>query len=334
MPPIPTALDAEAISLIDSIERHHNDLSTFQIPRLRACTGPLTTQQAWAVEVREDIEGLARQIEELDVLVDDQRTERARGELRRRTEVFRDSLVNLRKDSRAALLASKHAIDAQSRSQREELLRSPAVLEKSTSSSSEKVTEDALMKANHDVTEALQRTIGLMQKELERSVLSSQLLESSTATLQSASTMHDALDLILGTSKQLITALEKTDWLDRILIISGLVFFGLVVLFILKQRIVDRGLRIAFFWTRILPSSGLSTRAVVQKAGEVVTTASASTAAASAVLASLIGGQDGGAGQLVEPSMHESESPGFTIAAMEPRTTGQHTDSGDLHVEL
>lgn len=32
------------------------------------------------------------------------------------------------------------------------------------------------MKVNNNVTEALQRTIGLMQVELERSVLSSQLL--------------------------------------------------------------------------------------------------------------------------------------------------------------
>ncbi|KAG1898655.1 Sec20-domain-containing protein [Suillus fuscotomentosus] len=276
MPPIPTTTDTEALSLIESIERHHNDLSTFQIPRLRACTGSLTTQQACAAEVREDIEGLVRQIEELDVLVDDHRTERARRELRRRVEFFRDSLISLRKDARAAVLASKHAIDSKSRSQREELLRSPAVWPKSTSSSSEKITED-VTKANHDVTEALQRTIGLMQKELERSVMSCQLLESSTATIQSTSTTHDKLDLILGTSKQLITALEKTDWLDRILIISGLVFFGLVVLFIIKQRIVDHGLRIALFWTRIFPSPGSSTRGVVQKAGEVVTSVSAAT---------------------------------------------------------
>ncbi|KAG1839368.1 hypothetical protein C8R48DRAFT_838456 [Suillus tomentosus] len=345
MPPIPTTLDAEVLSLIESIEQHHNDLSTFQIPRLRACTGPLPTQQAWAAEVREDIEGLARQIEELDVLVDDHRTEQARRELRKRAEVFRDSLVNLRKDSRAALLASKHAIDSQSRSRREELLRSPAIRQKSTSSSSEKVTEDVLMKANHDVTEALQRTIGLMQKELERSVLSSQLLgkflavpffsnaycpfhtESSTATIQSASTTHDKLDLILGTSKQLITALEKTDWLDRILIIAGLVFFGLVVLFILKQRIIDRGLRIAFFWTRLLPSATSSTRAVVQKAGEVVMSVSAATTTASAVLVSSIGGQ-------IEPSIDILKSPSFTISATEPWTTGQHSGSGDAHVEL
>lgn len=334
MPPIPITLDAEALSLIESIERHYSDLSTFQIPRLKACTGPLSTQQAWASEVREDIEGLAKQIEELDVLVDDHKTERAKRELRRRVEVFRDSLVNLRKDSRAALLASKHAIDLQSRSQREELLRSPVIREKSSSSSGEKVTEDALMKANHDVTDALQRTIGLMQKELERSVLSTQLLESSTATLQSASTMHDTLDLIIGTSKELITTLEKTDWLDRILIISGLVFFGLVVVFILKQRIIDRGLRIAFFWTRLLPSSSSSTCAVVQKAAEVVTTASATTTTVSAVLASSIVGLDGGASQLVEPSTDVFETPSFTISDTEPWTTGQHSSSTGSHVEL
>lgn len=63
MPPIPTVLDAEALALVQSIERHYTDLSTFQIPRLRACAGPLVTQQAWAAEVREDIEGLAKQVE-------------------------------------------------------------------------------------------------------------------------------------------------------------------------------------------------------------------------------------------------------------------------------
>lgn len=35
---------------------------------------------------------------------------------------------------------------------------------------------DALINASNDVTEALRRTIGLMQGELERSVLSSQML--------------------------------------------------------------------------------------------------------------------------------------------------------------
>ena len=78
--------------------------------------------------------------------------------------------------------------------------------------------------------------------------------ESSTASLKATSTTHDILTGLLGASKQLVTALEKADWLDRLLIFAALAFFALVVLFILKQRIVDRGLRIAFWWTRFLPS--------------------------------------------------------------------------------
>ncbi|KAI9567538.1 Sec20-domain-containing protein [Boletus coccyginus] len=284
MAPIPTTFDAEAQALLEAVERRQNDLSTFQIPRLQACTGPLSTQQAWAAEVREDIEQLAKQVEELDVLVDDQRSDRTRTALRAKVDEHLKVLDGLRKDSRAAVLASKRAIDAHSRSQREELLRSPSVLEQVTPSN-EKVTEDVLMKANNNVTEALQRTIGLMQKELEQSVLSTQLLESSTANLQSASQSHDMLNLLIGTSKQLVTALEQTDWLDRVLIISALVFFGLVVLFVLKQRILDRGLRIVFWWTKFLPGIGGSRgRATGETLKEVVVDKGAETSLTSVVI--------------------------------------------------
>jgi protein transport protein SEC20 len=80
------------------------------------------------------------------------------------------------------------------------------------------------------------------------------IAEASTASLKATSTTHDVLTGLLGASKQLVTALEKADWLDRLLIFAALGFFALVVLFILKQRLVDRGLRVAFWWTRFLPS--------------------------------------------------------------------------------
>jgi hypothetical protein len=54
--------------------------------------------------------------------------------------------------------------------------------------------EDLLMKANNNVTEALQRTIGLMQKELEQSVLSTQLLGSCVSpSLASANSIPDRI---------------------------------------------------------------------------------------------------------------------------------------------
>lgn len=162
------------------------------------------------------------------------------------------------------------------------------------------------MKANSDVTDALRRTVSLMQAELERSVLTTQMLDSSTATLRSTSLQHDALNSVMSTSKQLITALEKSDWLDRILIISGFVFFLLVVLFILKQRIIDRGIKIAFWWTRFLPDfssdeellrsamdpvgvpSSLSATAVSVVTPLVSLVVSSSTATTAAVLSSII----------------------------------------------
>ena len=70
---------------------------------------------------------------------------------------------------------------------------------------------------------------------------------------------------LLGTSKQLVTILEKADWLDRILIFAALAFFFLIFLFILNQRIVDRGVRIAFWWTRFIPSIGRGDPAVDYK---------------------------------------------------------------------
>jgi len=263
-------------------------LLEFQIPRLRDCKGPLTVQQNLAAELREDVDVLGRQIETLDVLVGDQKGERNRRELRRTVDGFLEALTNLRKDARAALLSSKRAIDSQSMSQREELLRSSVLKDKQELD--EKAGDDALMKASNDVTDALRRTIGLMQGELERSVLTTQMLDTSTATLRSTSATHDTLTTVMGTSKQLITALEKSDWLDRLLIMTGLVFFFLVVLLILKQRIIDRGLRIALWWTRFLPSGDIDLDILEKGEGVMATAvavASSVTTSASLALAGL-----------------------------------------------
>ncbi|KAG2074150.1 hypothetical protein BDR04DRAFT_1093319, partial [Suillus decipiens] len=51
-------------------------------------------------------------------------------------------------------------------------------------------------------------------------------------------------------------------------------------------------LRIAFFWTRLLPSFSSSTHAVVQKAADVITTVSAATTTMSAALVSSTSDQD------------------------------------------
>lgn len=63
MPPLPTTYDDETKTLIASIQRRQKDLTEFQIPRLRSCKGPLSVQQNFAAELREDIDALGKQIE-------------------------------------------------------------------------------------------------------------------------------------------------------------------------------------------------------------------------------------------------------------------------------
>jgi len=231
------------------------------------------------------------------------------------------------------LLTSKQNIDALNLSNREELFRSATVSESIDSNG--KVTEDALMRANNDVTEALRRTIGLMQGELERSVLSTQMLDSSTATLRSTSATHDALDSVLILSKHLITALEKADKMDRLLIIAGMVFFFLVILFILKQRVVDRGLRIAFFWTRFIPSGASKAAAASNKMerGELTATvtviAGGVTTVASTLVTSLSGSSRSDATNPPDSSLDEAITSILTSEAEESvqsRPSGAHDE--------
>jgi len=203
---------------------------------------------------------------------------------------FYDDLKGIKSGLRNALLVSKRNIDSKNATNREELFRSTAVSDEKAVSG-EKTAEDALMTANNDITEALRRTINLMQGELERSVLSTQMLDVSTTTLRSTSNTYDALDNILTTSKQLVTALEKADRIDRLLIMAGLVFFFLVVLFILKQRVIDRGIRIALFWTRFIPRKaktieGILERGDIKVVSTVTSVATSATTLATSVLSS------------------------------------------------
>jgi protein transport protein SEC20 len=163
------------------------------------------------------------------------------------------------------------------------------------------------MKANNDVTEALRRTIDLMQGELERSVLSTQMLglyhqsppvhpkpnlpitDTSTATLRSTSSTYDTLDNILTASKQLVTALEKADRMDKLLIMAGLVFFFLIVLFILKQRVLDRGIRIALFWTRFIPRKAKTIEDILERGDlKVISTATSIATSVTTLAASVL----------------------------------------------
>ncbi|KAL5481060.1 SEC20 [Sanghuangporus weigelae] len=270
MAPISQILDDETKALIDKLQRRERDLAEFQIRRLRDCKGPLSLQQRRAAELKEDLDAFVKQIEILEIHAEEVPTKSERSAVQGLVDELRESSARIRKDMRAALLYSKKTIDLQAKSNREDLFVGAAPVS-DLRNVEDKATDDALMKASNDVTEALRRTIGLMQSELERSVLSHQILEESTTTLHKTSIQHDVLFAATHTSKQLITALERADWLDRLLVLAALAFFFLVVLFILKQRILDRGIRLAFWWTQFLPGlGGRGSMKVEEKVGRIL----------------------------------------------------------------
>ncbi|KAJ3985850.1 Sec20-domain-containing protein [Lentinula detonsa] len=293
MPPLPSTFAPQATQLISSIRRREIDISDVQIPRLKICPGPLSLHQKLSMELREDMDVLARQIEDLDAMIDDQKGPKNRRELRIIVDELKQALANLRnrsrKDYRAALLFSKRKIDTSSASNRAELLASTVV--RDGRDVNEKATEDAVMQANNNVTEALQRTLSLMQGELERSVLTTQMLDSSMSALRGTSSTHDLLTNAMDASQQLITALQKSDRMDRLLIFFGLLCFFLTVSIVLKERVLDRSVRLAFWWTRFLPSGSVSNlgSSVASEASASVSGAAILAASSSLVTATVSG---------------------------------------------
>ncbi|EJU05376.1 Sec20-domain-containing protein [Dacryopinax primogenitus] len=304
MPPLPPSPSAQLLTL----QRHLSSIRT-QLPRLLSSPS-LALQAQYTSELREDLEFVTRGVRALEVVLDGEEGE---GRMRAELGKMRAELDRLKKETRAAVLKSKKNLD--SRNKRLELLAGAPedlIQEKSGTSlrarsllSRPRRSDDALTDKSNEVTLALRRTTALMQQEVERSVLSTQLLAESSRTLHSASNAYSSLSGLLGISKTLITALERADWLDRALIFAALAVFLLVVAFIFKQRVIDRGVRLAFWWVRWLPSfgdEGLDIESAAerkQKVREVLTSVLTTTSTALAAAMSMSMSMEGGKGASV-----------------------------------
>ncbi|GAA5891226.1 hypothetical protein JCM8208_002552 [Rhodotorula glutinis] len=132
------------------------------------------------------------------------------------------------------------------------------------------------MSATSDVTEGLRRTLQLMQQEVDRSLVSNELLESQTKTMELTSNQYSTLSSLLHTSRALITALERSAILDRLVLFGAFAFFAAVCAHIFKKRVLDRGVHVLGAVGSVVGAVGRRAgaasagAAVVDKAGEVV----------------------------------------------------------------
>ncbi|KAL8293724.1 hypothetical protein RQP46_000425 [Phenoliferia psychrophenolica] len=270
-------LPDELISLVDTISRIQFDLESYQVPQLAACRGPATLHDQLAGDIRAEMGGVRRDLEELKLQVDDldkARDRRAGLELIERAQ-HRLNLINSR--YRDAVITSKKLIQSvnASLSPREQLLRSASPVNghkgRATASETNASADDALMSATTDVTEGLRRTLQLMQQELDRSLISNELLQSQTSTMQMTSDQYSTFSTLLTTSKALITSLEQADMLDRLILLFAFIFFCLCCAWIIKRRVLDKGLRVAGAVGRVVAGGkGSSPHEVVERAVEDV----------------------------------------------------------------
>jgi len=258
------------------------------IDKLRECRS-MHLQQQQASELREDLDCYEAEAQDFELSTEDHPDWKTHRKLGRQAQEFLKQVPSLRQQFRAALLKSKREIDslAPLRPQGSHQFVAHTVEEEISEDEkgddlNEKMemNDDHVMANNQNLTDALRRTAQTMQEELEKSVLATQILESSTATIRSSTLQQEVLDTVMDVSRQLVKALEQADWLDRMLMLAAVLFFALIVLFVLKQRIVDRGFRLVFWWTRFLPNTPGPTQERI--AVTATTTAEATTTLASA----------------------------------------------------
>ncbi|KAH9454751.1 hypothetical protein Pst134EB_014816 [Puccinia striiformis f. sp. tritici] len=144
----------------------------------------------------------------LELLADECEDEKTRSHALKIVQEYSNRFTRLKAKFRLISLKLKRT-NTTYQSQRAELLKGS-----STTSSSEIDPS-----SSSDVTKSLQNTLEIMRQELDRSVMSTHLLA-------------------------LISSLKRADIIDRILLTGALIFFGLVCLYILKKRILDKGVSI------------------------------------------------------------------------------------------
>lgn len=119
--------------------------------------------------------------------------------------------------------------------------------------------------------------------------------EESSGNLQETGEQYSTFSNILTASKNLIVSLERADIIDRFLITAALVVFGLVCLYIIKRRVLDKGIRVAGLLGKLVPTKAFSKRAADSVAAgsvrtnsleETITAVTATATAAATLLSS------------------------------------------------
>ncbi|KAF9978100.1 Vesicle transport protein S20 [Actinomortierella ambigua] len=268
MPPIPPLLPKPVQTQMDSLRKQYHALDSL-ITRLTTLSGcPLSVQQDLARQAREEARAIEAKIEDLKQLADEQDKESDRTMILVMLERIEAQFKQQHHALRQAILTSKKTIDKEAKTERELLLGGSksaselSEIRRRGASGGNGPTAEYLLNTSKEHNESLSRTLKLMQQEVERTAHSAKVIDDSSRTLRSTVNEYQTYDEVLKRGKHLITKLSQADWTDRLLIGFGLLVFTLVVLYILKKRLVDRGISLVgyllmparWFFALLMPS--------------------------------------------------------------------------------
>ncbi|KAF9118897.1 hypothetical protein BGX30_004232 [Mortierella sp. GBA39] len=251
---------------MDALRKQYHGLEGL-ISRLNNLTGsPLSVQQELARSAREESKAIESKIEDLRLLADEQDRESDRALVVAMLEKIETQFKQQQQAVRQAILSSKQTIDRETKSERELLLKgSKSAIELSEirrRGAGQGNDSEYMLNTSKEHNESLSRTLKLMREEVERTAHSAKVIDESSRTLRATVGEYHTYDEVLKRGKGLITKLNQADWTDRLLIGFGLLVFSLVVMYILKKRIADRGISLVgylfmplrWFFSLLMPS--------------------------------------------------------------------------------
>ncbi|KAG9289260.1 hypothetical protein G9A89_007505 [Geosiphon pyriformis] len=216
-----TTLPTEIHRLFEDLNRRQLELETSVTSLKHVCD--LFKQQELAAYIRLGMRELEKQLEHLKQTAEEQDRDKDIQAILQRLERNQEQFKQLQGSIRQAILISNQNIEKEAKLQ---------LLEISEGRKGEAyelrrrnlTSDDAVLRATDDVTKTLQRTVQLMQQEIERSAYSAKSLEDSSRTLKTTYKEFHGFTAVVRGSKQLITKLEQSDWTDSATILTSKCF--------------------------------------------------------------------------------------------------------------
>ncbi|GAB2295319.1 hypothetical protein Dimus_029491 [Dionaea muscipula] len=149
-------------------------------------------------------------------------------------ESWKKQSYSLRVGLRNANLQAKANMQKAAQEERELLLGGG---EESTIRRRNLQTKAGMTSAAESITESLRRTRQIMTQEVQRSTNTLATFEESTGVLRKAEKEYQGHSSLLMRTRNLLSAMQRQDVLDRIILTVGFILFSCAVLYVASKRI-------------------------------------------------------------------------------------------------